>query len=125
MQLTTTLNRIREHGPCAEGWGKLLRHLGKTKADDEPVAFSTILESNGIEDAIWCCRVEPQHSREWRLFAVECAGQVQHLMADPRSIAALDVARKYALGEASDADLSAAWDAAWREQAGIFLRIVG
>ena len=35
--ITTTLNRIREHKPCAEGWQKLLRHLGKTEADDEPL----------------------------------------------------------------------------------------
>ena len=30
--ITTTLNRIRAHSPCREGWAKLLRHLGKTEA---------------------------------------------------------------------------------------------
>jgi hypothetical protein len=34
--IKTTLNRIRAHSPCQEGWEKLLNHLGKTKADDEP-----------------------------------------------------------------------------------------
>ena len=56
--ITTTLNRIREHHPCEEGWKKLLRHLGKTSADDEPLPFSIILESNGFDDALWCCRAE-------------------------------------------------------------------
>jgi hypothetical protein len=31
--ITTTLNRIREHSPCTEGWVKLLAHLGKTVPD--------------------------------------------------------------------------------------------
>ena len=104
----TTLNRIREHSPCAHGWRKLLAHLGKTQADDEPLSFATILESNGLEDALWCCRVEPQYAKEWRLFAVECARRVQHLMHDPWSLAALDVAERYAHGLASDEELRAA-----------------
>ena len=80
--ITTTLNRIREHGPCINGWAKLLRHLDKTGADDEPLPFAGIVESNGLDDALWCCRAAPQHSHEWRLFAVWCARQVQHLMTD-------------------------------------------
>ena len=48
-----------------------------------------------------------------RLFAIRCARRVQHLMTDPRSIAALDVADRYAKGEATDDELSAARDAAW------------
>ena len=48
-----------------------------------------------------------------RLFAVRCARRVQHLMTDPRSLAALDVAERYARGEATDAELAAARAAAW------------
>ena len=47
-----------------------------------------------------------------RLFAVRCARRVQHLMTDPRSLAALDVAERHARGEATDAELKAAWDSA-------------
>ena len=111
--ITTTLNRIREHSPCHEGWLKLLRHLGKTKADDKPLPFAVILESNGLDDALWCCRAEPQHAKEWRLFAVRCARRVQHLMTDERSIDALDVAERHANGRAIDTELAAAWAAAW------------
>jgi len=49
----TTLNEIREHSPCKEGWEKLLAHLGKTKADAEPLHLLTVLESNGLDDALW------------------------------------------------------------------------
>ena len=111
--ITTTLNRIRSHGPCAEGWRKLLAHLGKTQADDEPLPFATILESNGIDDALWCCRAEPQHDREWRLFAAWCARQVLTTKSDPRSRAAVDFAERFAAGEASAEELSAAESAAW------------
>jgi hypothetical protein len=110
--ITTTLTRIREHGPCPEGWEKLLRGLGKTKADDEPIPFAFIVQNNGLDDALWCVRAEPQNAREWRLFAVWCARQVQHLMLDPRSLAALDVAERHANGLASDKELADAWAAA-------------
>ena len=44
--ITTTLNKIRAHGPCPEGWTKLLNTLGKTKADDEPLDMLTIREEH-------------------------------------------------------------------------------
>jgi hypothetical protein len=87
-QLITALNKIRARGPCKSGWKKLLKHLGKTEADDEPLPFSVILDSNGLDDALWCCRTAPEYDKEWRLFAVWCARQVQHLMKDKRSAAA-------------------------------------
>ena len=108
----TTLNRIREHKPCADGWRKLLTHLGKTEADDEPLAYSTILDAVGLDDALWCLRAEPQHASIWRMYAVRCARRVQHLLTDERSIRALDVAERHARGAAKDSELAAARDAA-------------
>lgn len=110
--ITTTLNRIRAHSPCTDGWGRLLAGLGKTRADDEPLPYARVLEINGIDDAIWCCRAEPQYSREWRLYEVWCVRQVEYLMADERSVRALEVAERHANGLASDRDLAAARDAA-------------
>ncbi len=114
--MRTTLNAIRAHDPCAEGWSKLLRHLGKTEADDEPLSLKTILDSNGFDDALWCLRAVPNCDREARLYAVWCARQVQRLMTDPRSIVALDVAERHANGDATDAELAearTAAEAAW------------
>jgi len=123
--MKTTLNKIREHRPCTSGWEKLLSYLGKTKADDEPLEITTILDSNGLDDALWCLRAVAGRDREIRLYAVWCARQVQHLMADKRSLDALDVAERYANGDATNAELtaaadvarSAAWDAAWAARA--------
>ena len=108
----TTLNRIRKHEPCADGWRELLTHLGKTEADDAPLAYSTILESNGLDDVLWCLRAEPQHESIWRMYAVRTARRVQYLMEDERSIQALDVAERHARGAAKDSELAAARDAA-------------
>jgi len=111
--LTTTLENIRKHQPCSKGWARLLAYLGKTGADNDPLPYKTILESNGLEDALWCCRAEPQYSKEWRLFAIWCSRQVEHLMTDTRSRFALDVAERHANGEATDEELADAAAAAW------------
>jgi hypothetical protein len=114
--ICTTLNKIREHGPCAKGWQKLLKHLGKTEADDEPLPLLTVLDSNGLDDAIWCLRAMPEHDVLWRHYAVDCAERVAHLLTDDRSREALRVARRYAMGQATEEELAAARkaaDAAW------------
>ena len=126
--MKTTLNKIRTKKPFADGWKKLLAHLSKRKADDEALSIITILDSNGLGDALWCLRAVENHDREIRLYAVWCARQVQHLMTDKRSLDALDVAERFASGLAPDSELTAAraaarsaltaagadaWDAAW------------
>ena len=113
MKFMATLNEIRECDPCTAGWKKLLGTLGKTKADDEPLSLLTILDSNGLDDALWCARAFKGCDRDFRLFGVWAARQVQHLMTDPRSLNALDVAEQFANGLCDDAAGSAAWDAAW------------
>ena len=138
--LTTTLNHIKACNPCNDGWQAGLQAAGKTEADDEPISYETILNAVGIEKALWCCQAEKQHSSLWRRYAVWCARQVQHLMTDERSIAALDVAERHANNEATDSELAAArdaaraaaraaardaaWDAAWDAQSSAFRQLV-
>lgn len=113
MTITTTLNAIRQHHPCADGWAKLLASLGKTGPDDEPLSLVTILDSNGVDDAVWALRAVTGEDARIRRYAVWCARQVQHLMTDTRSTNALDVAERHADGLATDDELRAAWAAAW------------
>ena len=110
---TVTMADIYAHSPCADGWAKLRKHTGLPATDNTtPVTLLTILGSNGLDDALWCLRAVKGRDKEIRLYAVWCARQVQPLMTDPRSIAALDVAERYANGEATPAELTAAGDAA-------------
>jgi hypothetical protein len=127
---TLTLAGIRKHGPCEDGWRKLLAHLGKTRADDEPLTIATVYASNGFDDALWCLRAMPD-DRLSRHFQAWCAEQVLHLfeaerpddarvreqIAMLRNDAARDAARAAAWdaarAAARDAARAAAWDAAW------------
>ena len=110
--MKTTLNKIRQHLPCKDGWETLLKHLGKFQADDVELPLLTILESNGLDDTLWCLRAVEGFDKEKRLLAVAFAREVQHLMQDPRSIEALDVAERFANGEATEEELRDAADAA-------------
>jgi hypothetical protein len=106
--MKTTLNKIRQHAPCKTGWAKLLKHLNKTTPDDEPLPLLTILESNGLDDTLWCLRAVDGLDREKRLLAIAFAREVQHLMTDPRSLAALEVAERFANGESTQEGLELA-----------------
>lgn len=103
--MKTTLNKIRKHHPCPYGWKTLLSNLDKTSADDEPLAITTILDSNGLDDALWCLRAVDGHHCEIRLYAVGCARSVQYLMKNPVCENALEVAEGYANGLVSEGTL--------------------
>ena len=111
--LTTTLQRV--HANCMPVPCRLddaLRKLENSPTHDTPIFYAQILDTLGLDYALICCRAEPQHSRLWRLYAVWCARRVQHLMTDPRSAAALNVAERHANELATDIELDAARDAA-------------
>lgn len=110
----TTLNAINIGQMPAGGGARLLASLGKTAPDDEPLPLVTILDSNGMEDALWALRTVTGEDARIRRYAVWCARQVQHLMADSRSVDALDVAERYADGLATDDELQTAGLAAWK-----------
>jgi hypothetical protein len=101
----TTLNIIRSHSPCTEGWAKLLKHLGKTQGDDEPLSLLTVLDSNGLDDAVWCLRTEPTPERIQR-FVLAVARRVEHL--HPTAKACNDMTERYLNGTATKAELDAA-----------------
>jgi hypothetical protein len=117
--ITTTLTKIRAHSPCESGWNKLLKSLGKTMADNEPLKFSAILASNGIDDTIWCLRsICPEHENDVRLFAADCAEAVLPIFekkypGDARPRLAIEADRKFANGEIDAFARDTAWVAAW------------
>ena len=123
MKLYTTLNLIREHGPCESGWRKLLKHLGETHGNDDRIDFAAILESNGLDDALWALRAvlpeqEADRDRLARLFACDCVETAlqyweKEFPDDRRPHEAIAVSRRFAVGEATDEELAAARAAAW------------
>jgi hypothetical protein len=108
-----TLNSIRQHGPCKDGWEKLLSHLGKTQADDEPLPLLTVLNSNGLQDTLWCFRALSSEWASWaRLTIADIVQPAMKYTTDPRPQQALDASRAFARGEISQEELDKARDAA-------------
>lgn len=106
-----SFQQIRASNPPAEVWRRLIG-LGKSEADDFEVTIHDILRIEGLDDALWCLRVWPEYANKWRILAVRFARQVEYLMTDKRSVEALDVAERYANGNATDSELWAARAAA-------------
>ena len=119
--IATTLNDILKHDPCNQGgdpedggWAQLTAYLGKSEPDDEPLPLSTILESNGIDDAMWAmCCLGPEHESWIRLMVCDMVEPALKYTDDERAHNAVRVTRQYARGECSEDELSAASCAAW------------
>ncbi len=112
---TTTLAAIRAASPCEEGWRKLLGVLGKTSADDEPLGLLTVLDSNGLDDALWVLSYAMPDDRLARHFQAWCAEQVLHLFEAerPDDARVRDQIAMLRNDEADDAAREAARKAAW------------
>ena len=119
---TTTLAAIRAASPCESGWKKLLAALGKTKADSEPLDLLTVLNSNGLDDALWVMSFAMPDARLARHFQAWCAEQVLHIFEavrpdDRRVRDQIEMLRRDDATKAErDAARAAAWaarDAAW------------
>ena len=128
--LYTTLALCRKHDACESGYRKLAKHLGGVKAcgKDTLIPLTVVLESNGIEDAIWSLRATTENpDRFARLFACACAERVLPIFEkkhpeDKRPRQAIETARMHANGEATVEELNAAESAAWsaaRSAAGV------
>ena len=117
MPIFTTLTEIREHSPCSAGWSKLLKSLDKSHADDEPLALEHVLDSNGLDDALWALRAVKGHEKDLRLFACQCARLAlpvfeEKYLEDDRPRKAIEAAEAFALGQIDEDELEKATRAA-------------
>jgi hypothetical protein len=111
----TTLNRIREHKPCASDWKKLLKYLGKTKPDDEPLSYAVIAESNGLDSVVWCSCAEARSAFVAALWII-----LRGVAIDTANAAVRDMPADVARDEAWDVAYKSARDA----QIAKFLRLL-
>ena len=104
---TYTLDEIRGLKPCYDPTRHAAENWSGTLVD--------ILRAEAVpaEDRVWVV-TGFLDDRTNRLFAVWCARNALSLIdnPDPRSIAACDIAERYANGVATNYELAAAWDAA-------------
>lgn len=105
--------------------GEAFERWEEEDAADGEVATVGILEVCGLEDALWALRIviEPA-DKEIRLFACDCAERVLPLFEtkypeDKRPRQAIETARKFARGEATQIEMDAAGAAAWAARAAV------
>jgi len=98
--LCRTIDLVRWLGPSI--WSADCR--GERLDDDNKIV---------VREARLITRYETWNERTARLFACDCAERVVYLCGDDeRPRRAIDVARRYATGEVSTDELTAAWEAA-------------
>ena len=49
----TTLNTCKENDACEDGYKNLLKHVELSYPKNKPISLLTVLESNGLDDALW------------------------------------------------------------------------
>jgi hypothetical protein len=117
--LHTTLNLCKEHDACKDGYRTLKRSLPKSHGKDQHISLLYILESNGLEDAIWALRATVEDGQNIAVeFAVCSAENVLRIYeqcnpGDSRIRDCLKAVRAYQAGNISIDDLATARDAAW------------
>jgi hypothetical protein len=134
MMPTTRFRLLHDAGACKERYRFLAKALGGIKAygRDTPITLLQILDINGFDDALWALRACDDAETFSRLLACDYAEHVLPIFEtqypdDDRPRKAIAVSRRHAHGEATDAELSAAW-AAWdaaRYAAGAAARAAG
>ena len=120
MMLQTTFALAKKYNACTESYKRMAKALGGVKkyGKDTPFTLLLVLDVLGFNDALWALQCvlpeqEKERDRIARLFACDCVEMVIHIFEDKypddkRPRAAIEVARRYTNGSATDKELSAA-----------------
>ena len=119
MKYHTTFKQLQKHRACKDRYKLLRENLGRKYKLDTPISLLQILESNGLEDALWAL-IAVDHSdieRDARLYNCDIAEHVLHIYenehaGDMSLRTCIEVSRRYAHGEATEEELAAARAAA-------------
>lgn len=118
--LHTTFAKLHKAGACPPRYKMLAKALGGISkyGRNTPIPLALILETNGLDDALWSIRATVEDSSRFtRLLACEFAEHILHLSGenhpqDKRPSQAIETTRRYANGQATEEELAVAWAAA-------------
>ena len=118
MKLTTTLDLLQKAGACTRGYKTLITALGAKYPHEKPIDLLTILNTNGLDDALWALGATAENcDMIARLVAADFAEQVlpiwQKYSKDERPALAIQAARDFAHGRISREKRDASLDAVW------------
>ena len=120
----TTLTLLKKNRACKDRYRHLLKQLGGAKkyGYNTPIQFPDLLEMTGLDDTLWALRAvskEQDAERDLiaRLFACDCAEHVLPIFEskypeDKRVCLCIEASRKFAYGQITAQELTAAWEAA-------------
>jgi hypothetical protein len=119
MIITTTLRLLRNAHACTSRYTFLREALGPKYGDNKPINLLVILNTNGLDDALWALKATAQNcDMVARLMAADFAARVLPIWKkmypkDDRPAKAIKATRDFARGKITREELYAAWDAAW------------
>jgi hypothetical protein len=111
--------KIEQLKPCISGYHlcrerDLVLWLGPEIYEAEGRGEKIVCDNKVVfQQARLIRRLDTWTEKTIRLFACDCAERVAHLAKDKRCQNAINTARRYATGEATEEELAAARDAAW------------
>jgi hypothetical protein len=127
-KIYTTFAILRARHACQPRYQHLAKALGgiRNYGKDTPITLLQIIDANGIEDTLWAFRAVADECSQAmdelsRRFACRCVRETRiddertcwDLLGDDRSRTAVEVAERFAAGEATDDELTATKDEAW------------
>jgi hypothetical protein len=120
--LHTTFARAKEAHACFGSYHKFAKFKGGVRkwGKDTPFPLSEVVEVCGLDDALWALKIvleKQEGDRIARVFACDCAERALPIFEkeypnDKRPRLAIEVARHYASGQATEEQLTAARAAA-------------
>jgi hypothetical protein len=117
--LTTSFHKLRAASACTPRYQHLRTAMGPGYGDHKRINLLTVLEHNGIEDALWAmCATYEDCEKVARLMAADFAELAlvewnKYYPNDNRPALAVQAARDFANGLITDGARSAAESAAW------------
>ena len=116
--ITTTLQQIRDCGPCRDGWRRILRGVRKRGPDAEPLLIGRIADVAGMPDALWALQSVVGQDAQLRRFAflvyrlvrTDCSTAVKRIVLNTEQVVFNDIA--WSTAEAYEAALVCATNAA-------------
>jgi len=74
------------HRPCLRGWTTLRESLPPRLDMNATITFEHVLQSNGIDDALWLLRVLGPVNEQAEAFVLECLDEIEKEKVPPNKV---------------------------------------
>ena len=108
-QLSITLRLVQQHKPYSSMWKTLVKAHGGVSADfGKSFPLSTVLDSNSLEDTLWCFKCLPEYEAVFARFTLFLIRHAERYTNDKRVPYCKSIIKEYVKGEVSTDELGIA-----------------